>query len=104
MLPIAAIAATAMRAAIRPYSMAIAPLSLAALFLIATVSDPTVSPPVEIELVLAAYVGFSATVVWLVWKDWWIDARIAAPTHVVDILFFMIVVLWPQGYASPYFL
>ena len=35
--------------------VAIARLSLAALFLIATVSDPTVSPPVEIELVLASY-------------------------------------------------
>src|SRR5256885_5399472 len=84
--------------------VAIARLSLAALFLIATISDPTVSPPVTIELVLVAYVGFAAVVVWLVWKDWWIDARIAAPAHVIDILFFMIVVLWPEGYASPYFL
>src|SRR5207248_1986186 len=84
--------------------VAIARLSLAALFLIATISDPTVAPPVAIQFVLAAYVGFAAIVVWFVWKNWWIDARIAAPAHVVDILFFMIVVLWPQGYASPYFL
>src|SRR5207248_1517222 len=84
--------------------VAIARLSLAALFLIATISDPTVAPPVAIEFVLAAYVAFAAIVVWLVWKDWWIDARIAAPAHVIDILFFMIVVLWPEGYASPYFL
>src|SRR5437773_5449600 len=84
--------------------VAIARLSLAALFLIATISDPTVSPPVTIELVLSAYLGFAAVIVWLVWNDWWIDARIAVPAHVADISFFMIVVLWPEGYASPYFL
>src|SRR2546430_1700960 len=84
--------------------VAIARLSLAALFLIATISDPTLAPPGAIRVVLPRSVGFAAIVVWLVWKNWWIDARIAAPAHVVDVLFFMIVVLWPQGYASPYFL
>src|SRR5438874_2175592 len=84
--------------------VAIARLSLAVVFLVATISDPTISPRSAIELVLTAYVGFAAVVVWLVWNDWWMDARIAAAAHVADITFFMIVVLWPEGYASPYFL
>jgi signal transduction histidine kinase len=84
--------------------VAIARLSLAALFLIATISDPNISSSVAIELVLAAYIAFAAIVAWAVWNDWWIDMRIAAAAHVTDIVFFMVVVLWPEGYASPYFL
>jgi len=61
--------------------VAIARLSLAALFLIATLSDPSISPSLAIELVLAAYLAFAAIVAWAIWSDWWIDMRIAAPEH-----------------------
>jgi signal transduction histidine kinase len=84
--------------------VAIARLSLAALFLIATISDPIISRSLAIELVLVTYIGFAATVAWAIWNDWWIDIRTAAAAHITDIVFFMIVVLWPEGYASPYFL
>jgi hypothetical protein len=81
--------------------VAIARLSLAALFLIATISDPIISRSLAIELVLVTYIGFAATVAWAIWNDWWIDIRTAAAAHITDIVFFMIVVLWPEGYASP---
>jgi|tagenome__1003787_1003787.scaffolds.fasta_scaffold20943151_2 signal transduction histidine kinase len=84
--------------------VAIARLSLAALFLIATLSDPSISPSIAIELVLSAYLAFAAIVAWAIWSDWWIDMRIAAAAHVTDIVFFMVVVLWPEGYASRFFL
>ena len=84
--------------------VAIARLSLGALFLIATISDPSITPSVGIQLVLGAYIAFAAIVAWAIWNDWWIDIRIAAAAHVTDIVFFMVVVLWPEGYASPYFL
>jgi signal transduction histidine kinase len=84
--------------------VAIARLSLAALFLIATISDLIISRFFAIELVLVTYIGFAAIVAWAIWNDWWIDIRIAAAAHITDIVFFMIVVLWPEGYASPYFL
>lgn len=84
--------------------VAIARLSLAALFLIATISDPSISPSIAIELVLAAYLAFAAIVAWAIWNDWWVDMRIAAAAHATDIVFFMVVVLWPEGYASRFFL
>ena len=83
--------------------VAIARLALAAVFLVATVSDPRLAPTGDV-IVLTAYLGFAALVLLLIWRDWWTDARIAVATHVIDILFFMIVVLWPEGYARPYFL
>jgi signal transduction histidine kinase len=84
--------------------VAIARLSLAALFLIAAMSDRSISPPLGLKLVLAAYIGFATVVAGAIWNNWWIDLRIAAAAHLTDIMFFMIVVLWPEGYASPYFL
>jgi signal transduction histidine kinase len=84
--------------------VAIARFSLAALFLIATITDPSTFPSAGLELVLAGYIAFAAIVAGAVWNNWWIDTRIAAAAHVIDIMFFMIVVLWPEGYATPYFL
>src|SRR5437867_4052892 len=84
--------------------VAVARLSLALLFLVATISDPSVALTTEIYFVLGAYLAFAALAACAIWKNWWIDARIAAATHFVDMLFFVIVVFWPEGYASPYFL
>lgn len=84
--------------------VAIARLALAAVFLGATVSDPRLAPISGIMLVLTAYLCFAALVLLLIWRDWWTDARIAVATHAIDMGFFMVVVLWPEGYASPYFL
>ena len=83
--------------------VAIARLSLAALFLIATISDPSISPSVgdpagawpptlrspQSSHGRSGMTGGSTS-------------RIAAAAHVTDIVFFMVVVLWPEGYASPY--
>ena len=84
--------------------VAIARLSLAAVFLMATMTDASIPRGSAIELVLAAYLAFAAVVGRAIWNDWWIDTRIAAATHITDIVFFIVVVLWPEGYASPYFL
>ena len=85
--------------------VAVARLSLAAVFLIATMTEPSISPRAAIDLVLAAYLVFAAVAARAIWNDWWVDTRTAAAIHIIDIVFFMIVVLHrPEGYASPYFL
>jgi signal transduction histidine kinase len=84
--------------------VAVARLSLVAVFLIATMTEPSISPRAAIDLVLAAYLVFAAVAARAIWNDWWVDTRTAAAIHIIDIVFFMIVVLRPEGYASPYFL
>ena len=83
--------------------VAIARLALAAVFLVATLSDRRLAPTGDV-VVLTFYLGFAAIVLMLIWNNWWIDARIAGAGHAIDVIFFMIVVLWPEGYARPYFL
>lgn len=80
-------------------------LLLACLFLIAVWADT--SQPMQAHTatfaLLGAYVVWSLTVTLLVWKDWWRDARLAAPAHVIDVAVFMIILYATQGYTSPYF-
>ncbi len=67
-------------------------LLLACLFIAAVWSDAgqSASGLSRIEGLLIAYVGWSLGVTLLVWKDWWRDARLAAPAHVIDVAVFMI--------------
>ena len=81
-------------------------LLLACLFLIAVWADT--SQPTEAHMatyfLLAAYAGGSLAITLIVWNDWWQDARLAAPAHVVDVAVFMLMLYSTAGYTSPYFI
>jgi signal transduction histidine kinase len=80
-------------------------LLLASLFVVAVWTDA--SQPARAHLatyvLLAAYLGWSLVLTLLVWDDWWHDARLAAPAHVIDVAVFMIMLYSTEGYTSPYF-
>ena len=79
-------------------------LLLACLFLIAVWTDRSQPAPGSLFALLIAYVAWSLGVTLFVWNDWWQDARLAAPAHVIDVAVFMIMLYSTEGYASPYFL
>jgi signal transduction histidine kinase len=78
---------------------------LAAVFLFAIWVDPSqpATAGIETYAVLATYFVAAAVVAALTWDDWWLDARLAAPMHVVDIFAFTLLVLASDGYTSPFF-
>ena len=78
---------------------------LACLYLVSILVDasqPARSPEAAYAL-LGAYVAFAALVTVLTWRNWWLDAKLAGPTHAVDIILFTLLVLFTQGYTSPFF-
>ena len=79
-------------------------LLLACLFLVAVWADPSnpTSENLPTYALLGAYVVWSLMVISLVWKDWWLDARLAGPAHVIDVAVFMLM-LYSTAYTSPYF-
>jgi signal transduction histidine kinase len=83
--------------------VALARLGLAAVFFLATLIDPVSASPLVIPI-LTAFLCFSMLVAYLTWNDWWVDAKIALATHIIDVAFFVAIVGSPQGYSSPYFL
>jgi signal transduction histidine kinase len=40
----------------------------------------------------------------LTWRNWWLDARLAGVTHVIDMAVFTAIVFSTNGYTSPFFL
>jgi signal transduction histidine kinase len=53
---------------------------------------------------LLFYVLFALAVAALTWRNWWLDARLAAPAHVIDMAVFTAIVFSTNGYTSPFFL
>ena len=45
-------------------------------------------------------VGFAA----LTWRDWWLDARLAAPAHLIDMGIFTAIAFSIGGATNPFFL
>ena len=80
-------------------------LLLACLFLIAIWTDTSqnASEHFAAYLLLAVYVGWSLSITLIIWNNWWQDARLAGPAHVIDVAVFMFVLYSTAGYASPYF-
>ena len=78
---------------------------LAAIFVMAIWVDPTqpVHAATETYALLALYVGIASGVMVLTWNNWWLDAKLAAPTHILDISFFTLLVMATEGYTSPFF-
>ncbi|MGN6057611.1 MAG: sensor histidine kinase [Sphingomicrobium sp.] len=84
--------------------VALARLGLAAVFFLATLVEPKPDLSPIVFPVLTAFLCFSITVAYLTWSDWWMDARIARASHIIDVGFFVAIVGSPEGYSSPYFL
>lgn len=80
-------------------------LLLACLFLIAIWTDTSQTTPEHFAayLLLAVYVGWSLSITLIIWNNWWQDARLAGPAHVIDVAVFMFMLYSTAGYASPYF-
>ena len=47
---------------------------------------------------------FALAIAAATWTNWWLDARLAVPTHVVDMAVFAVIVFSTNGYTSPFFL
>ena len=79
---------------------------LALLFLVSIwldQSQPAQSPARTYALLLA-YVLFAFAIAALTWRNWWLDARLALPMHIVDTAVFTAIVFSTDGYTSPFFL
>lgn len=79
---------------------------LALLFLISIWldrSEPARSPGPTYALLLG-YVMFAMGMAVLTWRNWWLDARLALPLHVVDMAVFTAIIFSTDGYTSPFFL
>lgn len=80
-------------------------LVLAAAFLLAILIDPTQpnQRPDVVYALLIGYVVWAAGLIGLTWRNWWLDFRLAAPSHLADVAVFGIVVYFTEGYTSPFF-
>jgi signal transduction histidine kinase len=87
-------------------AIALARLVLAAVFLLAIWVDPSepANAPIASYAMLAGYLVFAVALLFLVWDSWWREAKLAGPSHLVDILMFTLLVLVSVGYPSPFFI
>ena len=85
--------------------IALARAVLAAVFLFAVWIDPThpAQAAAATYTVLSAYVAAAVLLTLLTWDNWWLDGKLAAGAHVVDIAAFTLLVLATDGYTSPFF-
>jgi signal transduction histidine kinase len=79
---------------------------LALLFLLSIWLDRSqpAGNPAQTYGLLLAYVLFSLSIAALTWRNWWLDARLALPLHIVDMAVFTVIVFSASGYTSPFFL
>jgi signal transduction histidine kinase len=79
--------------------------ALAAIFLFAIWIDPSqpAHAAAETYALLLAYLAVAILLVILTWNNWWLDAKLAAPAHVVDVAIFTLLVFATEGYTSPFF-
>jgi len=79
---------------------------LAAVFLLAIWldhSEPT-QMAMETYAVLILYLVFSVGLALVTWRNWWADARLAMPAHLIDMAAFAFICFSVSGYTSPFFL
>lgn len=79
---------------------------LSSLFLLSIWIDQSqpARAPEQIYAILLFYVIFAVGIAALTWRNWWLDARLAAGTHLVDMGVFTGIVFAANGYTSPFFL
>jgi hypothetical protein len=79
---------------------------LAAMFLVAIwldASQPADAVP-QTYAFLFFYLCFALAVAAATWSNWWRDARLAVPAHLIDMAVFAVIVFSTNGYTSPFFL
>lgn len=79
--------------------------ALAGFFLLAIwldSSQPTLAQS-ETYIILAAYVIMASALGAVTWNNWWLETRLAAPAHVLDLAVFTWLVFSTDGYTSPFF-
>ena len=79
---------------------------LAAMFLVAIWLDrsqPAESAP-QTYAFLFLYLCFALALAAATWSNWWLDARLAVPAHLIDMTVFAVIVFSTNGYTSPFFL
>src|SRR5882757_2951930 len=79
--------------------------TLAVVFLLAALLDPEsyADTADRARLLLAGYVAFSIAILLVTWSSWIWEQRLAALSHLVDIIVFAMLVAVTRGYLSPYF-
>ncbi len=58
----------------------------------------------QTNLLLLVYVWFALAITALIWRNWWLDARLALPVHFFDMMVFTAIIFSTNGYTSPFFL
>lgn len=85
--------------------IALGRLVLATVFLVAIWLDPSQprQEPATVYALLAAYVLWSALMLGVTWRSWWLDYRLASPAHLIDVVAFGLLVFFTDGYTSPFY-
>jgi len=79
---------------------------LATLFLIAVWLDPS-EPVTSIAGTYALLILYALSAIGIAgatWRNWWLDARLAVPSHAADMAVFTAIVFSSNGTTSPFFL
>jgi signal transduction histidine kinase len=86
--------------------IALGRIMLAGMFLVAIWLDPSQPPGAvtQIYAFLWLYLCFALAVAAATWTNWWLESRLAVPTHVIDMAVFAVIVFSTNGYTSPFFL
>ena len=86
--------------------IALGRVMLSALFLLSIWLDQSqpAQAPAQTYALLVFYVLFATGLAALTWRNWWLDARLAAPAHLIDMAVFTAIVFSTNGYTSPFFL
>ena len=86
--------------------IALGRVMLALLFLLSIWLDQSqpAQAPEQTYALLLSYVLFAIGLAGLTWRNWWLDARLAAPAHLIDMAVFTAIVFSTNGYTSPFFL
>lgn len=79
---------------------------LSAVFLLAIWLDH--SQPMQLAAqtyaVLILYLVLSVGLALVTWRNWWVDARLAMPAHLLDMAAFAFICFSVSGYTSPFYL
>lgn len=86
--------------------IALGRVMLSSLFLLSIWLDDSqpAEAPAQTYALLLVYVLFALAIAAATWRNWWLDARLAAPSHVLDMTVFTAIVFSTNGYTSPFFL
>ena len=86
--------------------IALGRVMLGILFLLAVWLDRSepVMAMVATYALLILYAAWAIAIAAATWRNWWLDARLAIPTHAVDMAVFTAIVFSTNGSTSPFFL